>query len=215
MSNSIHFNGIDGGDNASNKEGRQKNHQTEYSTVDLNQSPVLYNVDANNNNNNNNNINNSKYTSFINQDDHSSNDLGQSSCQQSVQNHQTAAKSTSLMTLDFVKNWGKSTFKCTKQMLTERLGKANRTVDADLEAKIEHLAETKRKYEQILDISRRMTNQFYFFINSQKQLGDLFADLSHKNLDLQNEFRANSEVQKSLFKNGEVLLSMCIFSCLN
>jgi hypothetical protein len=189
MSNGMHF--INGTEAVSKNEDLSG----QYSTIDLNQSASY--IDLNNNSDAMNGK--SKYTSFFDED----NNKRPTGNDQATMPQPTKP----FMTLELVKKWSKSTFKCTKQLLTERLGKANRTVDADLEAKIESLRETKRKYEQILDISQKMTHHFFQLFNSQKQLGELFHDLSHKNLDLQNEFTVNSEVQKSLFRNGEILLS--------
>jgi hypothetical protein len=40
-------------------------------------------------------------------------------------------------TIDKLKQWGRSTYKCTKQTIYERLGKTTRTVDVELDNQIE------------------------------------------------------------------------------
>ncbi|UYV64125.1 ARFIP1 [Cordylochernes scorpioides] len=47
--------------------------------------------------------------------------------------------------IDSLKQWSISAYKCTRQILQEKLGKGSRTVDAELEARIEALRETQRK----------------------------------------------------------------------
>ncbi|XP_008331447.1 arfaptin-2b isoform X1 [Cynoglossus semilaevis] len=113
--------------------------------------------------------------------------------------------------LETVKKWGLNTYKCTKQMLSERFGRASRTVDLELEAQIEVLRDTKRKYENVLRLARALTNHFYNMVQTQHALGDTFADLSQKSPELRDEFGYNAETQKLLCKNGETLLGAVNF----
>lgn len=46
--------------------------------------------------------------------------------------------------LDHFKHWSISTYKCTKQAVYEHLGKCERTVDADMEQKIDMLRQQVR-----------------------------------------------------------------------
>ena len=91
-------------------------------------------------------------------------------------------------------------------MVSERFGKGSRTVDLELEAQIEALRDTQRKYANILRLARAMTNHFYHVVQTQRAMGDCFSELSQKSPELQEEFAYNSETQKALCKNGEVLL---------
>ncbi|MGH0157317.1 UNVERIFIED_CONTAM: hypothetical protein FKN15_033109 [Acipenser sinensis] len=113
--------------------------------------------------------------------------------------------------LDIVKKWGINTYKCTKQMISERFGRGLRTVDLELEAQIDVLRDTKRKYENILRLARALTNHFYSMVQTQRALGDTFSDLSQKSPELQDEFGYNAETQKLLCKNGETLLGAINF----
>ncbi|XP_018103311.1 arfaptin-2 isoform X3 [Xenopus laevis] len=112
---------------------------------------------------------------------------------------------------DLVKKWGINTYKCTKQMISERFGRGTRTVDLELETQIELLRDTKRKYEGVLHLARALTAHFYSLVQTQRALGDAFSDLSQKSPELQEEFGYNAETQKLLCKNGETLLGAVNF----
>uniref|UniRef100_A0AAQ4REZ1 ADP-ribosylation factor interacting protein 2b n=1 Tax=Gasterosteus aculeatus aculeatus TaxID=481459 RepID=A0AAQ4REZ1_GASAC len=94
-----------------------------------------------------------------------------------------ATRGVAVEKLETVKKWGLNTYKCTKQMISERFGRGSRTVDMELEAQIE----------------------------TQHALGDTFADLSQKSPELRDEFGYNAETQKLLCKNGETLLGAINF----
>ncbi|XP_067254012.1 arfaptin-2b isoform X1 [Chanodichthys erythropterus] len=122
-----------------------------------------------------------------------------------------ATKGIAVEKFDIMKKWGLNTYKCTKQMISERFGRGSRTVDLELEAQIEVLRETKRKYENVLHLARALTNHFYSMVQTQHALGDTFADLSQKSPELRDEFGYNAETQKLLCKNGETLLGAINF----
>ncbi|XP_062309400.1 arfaptin-2b isoform X2 [Osmerus eperlanus] len=122
-----------------------------------------------------------------------------------------ASRGVAVEKLDFVKKWGLNTYKCTKQMISERFGRGSRTVDLELEAQIDVLRDTKRKYENVLRLARALTNHFYSMVQTQHALGDTFADLSQKSPELRDEFGYNAETQKLLCKNGETLLGAVNF----
>ncbi|NXG50513.1 ARFP2 protein, partial [Psilopogon haemacephalus] len=113
--------------------------------------------------------------------------------------------------LESVRKWSINTYKCTKQLLSERFGRGSRTVDLELEAQVELLRETKRKYEGVLQLAQALTAQLCSLLQTQHALGDAFADLSQKSPELQEEFGYNAETQKLLCKNGEALLGAVNF----
>ncbi|XP_030237707.1 arfaptin-2 isoform X5 [Gadus morhua] len=121
------------------------------------------------------------------------------------------ARGVAVEKLDSVKKWGINTYKCTKQMLSERFGRGSRTVDLELEAQIEVLRETKVKYEQVLRLATALISHFNNMVQTQQALGDSFADLSQKSPELQDEFGYNAETQKLLCKNGDSLLGAINF----
>ncbi|XP_027027596.1 arfaptin-2b isoform X1 [Tachysurus fulvidraco] len=122
-----------------------------------------------------------------------------------------AARGVAVEKFDMMKKWSLNTYKCTKQMISERFGRGSRTVDLELEAQIEVLRDTKRKYENVLHLARALTNHFYSMVQTQHALGDTFADLSQKSPELRDEFGYNAETQKLLCKNGETLLGAINF----
>ncbi|XP_062872619.1 arfaptin-2a [Trichomycterus rosablanca] len=122
-----------------------------------------------------------------------------------------AARGIAVEKFDSVKKWSISTYKCTKQMFSERFGRGSRTVDLELEAQIDVLRETKLKYEHTLTLAQALTTHFYNVVQTQQALGDTFADLSQKSPELQDEFGYNAETQRLLCKNGETLLGAINF----
>ncbi|XP_077064202.1 arfaptin-2a isoform X3 [Siphateles boraxobius] len=122
-----------------------------------------------------------------------------------------ATRGVAVEKFDSVKKWSINTYKCTKQMFSERFGRGTKTVDMELEAQIDVLRETKLKYECILRLARDLTNHFYNMVQTQQALGDTFADLSQKSPELQDEFGYNAETQRLLCKNGETLLGAINF----
>ncbi|KAI2804922.1 Arfaptin-1 [Blomia tropicalis] len=122
--------------------------------------------------------------------------------------------------IDALKEWSLSTFKCTKQMLNEKLGKCTRTVDVELENEIEKLRDTQHKYESILKLSRDMGNQYATIIVQQnamyEHLNELAmretksslssADNFERHNTLSGDFKQNAEMMRSIAKNGEKLL---------
>lgn len=113
--------------------------------------------------------------------------------------------------IDTIKNWSISTYKCTRQLMMEKLGKSTRTVDSELEAQIEQLRDTQRKYLQILRLTRALTSHFHHVVQTQHCLSEAFSDLAQKSPELQEEFMYNSDTQRSLTKNGELLLAALNF----
>ncbi|XP_059488589.1 arfaptin-2 isoform X2 [Neocloeon triangulifer] len=113
--------------------------------------------------------------------------------------------------METVKNWGISTYKCTRQLVLEKLGKSTRTVDTELETQIEQLRDTQRKYANILRLARALSSHFHHVVQTQHALGEAFSELAQKSPELQEEFLYNSESQRCLTKNGEALLSALHF----
>jgi len=109
------------------------------------------------------------------------------------------------------KSWSLRTYRCTKQLIAERMGHGTRTVDLELEARIEILRDTKIKYENVVALATAFSNHFCSMIQTQKVIGEAFGELSSKSQDLQEEFQYNAETQHILAKNGETLLAALKF----
>lgn len=113
--------------------------------------------------------------------------------------------------IDHLKKWSISTYKCTRQYLSEKFGKGTKTVDTELETQIQVLRETQIRYVNLLKQAKQMTLHFQNMVQTQKSLGDTFADLGMKSPELQDEFTYNADAQKTLVKNGEILLGALQF----
>ncbi|XP_048837345.1 arfaptin-2-like isoform X2 [Brienomyrus brachyistius] len=122
-----------------------------------------------------------------------------------------APRGVAVEKFDIMKRWGINTYKCTRQMISERFGRGQRTVDLELEAQIDVLRDTRQKYEQVLRLARELSAHLYSLLQTQHALGDTFADLSQKSPELQDEFGYNAETQRLLCKNGEILLGAINF----
>ena len=111
--------------------------------------------------------------------------------------------------LEKFKDWSIITFKCAKQLISERFGRGSKTVDLDMSVKIDCLHDTHHKYCNVLRLARLLTQHYCQVVQTQRALGQSFSDLAQTSVDLQDEFRCNSETQTALALNGEILLSMC------
>ncbi|XP_043969700.1 arfaptin-1 isoform X2 [Gambusia affinis] len=120
-------------------------------------------------------------------------------------------KNPAMEKLDLVRKWSINTYKCTRQILSEKLGRGSKTVDLELEAQIELLRENKRKYQNVIKLAQALASQLSQIMQTQKQLGDAFADLSLKSPELHEEFGYNADTQRLLSKNGETLLAAINF----
>ncbi|XP_039996749.1 arfaptin-1-like [Xiphias gladius] len=107
--------------------------------------------------------------------------------------------------LQKVCKWSISTYKCTRQALSERLGRGSRTVDLDLEPRLELLRDDRQRYDHMTKLAQTLANQLAQFTVTQKTLGDAFTELSVKTPMLHVEFGVNAEAQKFLSKSGETL----------
>ena len=113
--------------------------------------------------------------------------------------------------IDHLKKWSISTYKCTRQYLSEKFGKGTKTVDTEIETQIQVLRETQLRYISLLKLARQMMQHFQNMVQTQKNLGDSLADLGMKSPELQDEFTYNADAQKTLVKNGEILLGALQF----
>uniref|UniRef100_A0A8C9ZIS4 AH domain-containing protein n=1 Tax=Sander lucioperca TaxID=283035 RepID=A0A8C9ZIS4_SANLU len=107
--------------------------------------------------------------------------------------------------LERVRKWSIATYKCTRQALSEKLGRGSRTVDLDLEPRLELLKDDRQRYDNVTKLAQTLANQLAQFSVTQKTLGDAFSDLSVKTPTLHVEFGVNAEAQKFLSKSGESL----------
>lgn len=113
--------------------------------------------------------------------------------------------------MDALKKWTVSTFKYTKQMVSEKMGRRTRTVDTELEKHIQSLRETQLRYNNLLKLAKQFSLQFQNILVTQKLLGEAFTELSVKSPDLQEEYNQNADLQKVISKSGDTLVSALTF----
>jgi len=113
--------------------------------------------------------------------------------------------------MEALKKWTVSTYKYTKQMVSEKMGRRTRTVDTEMEKHIQGLRETQARYAGLLKIAQTFANQFKNIVATEKQLAEAFTELSLKSPDLQDEFSQNAALQKVVSKNGETLIAALTF----
>ncbi|KAM7366583.1 hypothetical protein PAMP_016015 [Pampus punctatissimus] len=107
--------------------------------------------------------------------------------------------------LQRVRKWSISTYKCTRQALSEKLGRGSRTVDLDLEHRLELLKDDRQRFDHMTKLVQTLANQLAQFTVTQKTLGDTFNELSLKTPTLHVEFGVNAEAQRFISKSGETL----------
>ncbi|PWA23999.1 hypothetical protein CCH79_00018612 [Gambusia affinis] len=95
----------------------------------------------------------------------------------------------------------------TRQALAERMGRGSRTVDLDLEPRLELLRDDRQRYDHMTKLAQTLANQFAQFSITQKTMADAFTELSFKTKNLHVEFDMNAEAQKFLSKSTETLQS--------
>lgn len=104
-----------------------------------------------------------------------------------------------------VRKWSITTYKCTRQALSEKLGRGSRTVDLELERRLEVLREDRQRYEHITKVAQTLANQLAQITVTQKTLGNAFNELRVKTPALNVEFGLNADAQNFLSKSNETL----------
>ncbi|XP_011471701.1 arfaptin-1-like isoform X2 [Oryzias latipes] len=104
-----------------------------------------------------------------------------------------------------VRKWSINKFKCTRQALSEKLGRGSKTVDLELEPRLDLLKDDRQRYDHMTKLAQSLANQLAQFSATQKSLGDAFTELSSKSPELHVEFGVNAEAQKHLSKSTEAL----------
>ncbi len=114
-----------------------------------------------------------------------------------------------------LKDWSNHQYKVGKQLLSEKFGRGTRTVDPQLDARIESLKETQRKYAQLIILTTQFHTNMTQMVETQKSLAEHFAFMSVRAPELHTEFHYNAESQKCVSRNGETLLQAVSFFLTN
>ena len=124
----------------------------------------------------------------------------------------TRDRSTSV---DRLREWSVTTYKCTRQILSERFGRGSKTIDTQLDFQVQQLRDIQHKYADIIRLARQLSAQLFTVFQTHRALGDAFGEQSARSSELHDEFKYNSDTQRLLFKNGETLLSAINFFVAN
>ncbi|XP_053201475.1 arfaptin-2-like [Panonychus citri] len=104
--------------------------------------------------------------------------------------------------IEAIKEWSITTFKCTKQLVNEKLGKVQRTIDTGLESEIDKLRETQKKYSHILRIARDMSSMYSSLVQQQILLYESLSDLSLKEPKVDTKISSSSSSVTSNVSGG-------------
>ncbi|KAI6215421.1 hypothetical protein M3Y94_00383400 [Aphelenchoides besseyi] len=113
---------------------------------------------------------------------------------------QIAAKAESL------KNWTVSCFKTTKQSVFEKLGKVERTVDTDMENRIQTLNDLHNRYRNVYNAAKTFMNNYIATNNAQRSLAETFYQLSIRELDLKETLTDHSEMLRLNCNQGDAFV---------
>jgi len=108
--------------------------------------------------------------------------------------------------MEVIKKWTVQHYKYTKQLLTERMGHATKTVDKELDDRIEELRQSKLQYGTLLKESRILLTRFEAVVKSHREMRAQFQGLIAQTPSLQHELQTNATTQSILERNGEALL---------
>ncbi|XP_067943913.1 arfaptin-2-like isoform X2 [Watersipora subatra] len=110
-----------------------------------------------------------------------------------------------------VKDFSIDTFRTTKQLFSEIMGKGARTVDPKVDVAISELRVLQATYVKLIDEVTRMQSCFSNFVYTQKCVTNVLGELALREPKLSSDFNMNAESQKLLIVNGEQLLGALNF----
>jgi len=108
--------------------------------------------------------------------------------------------------LEQIKKWTVQNYKFTKQLVSEKFGHTTKTVDKDLDDRIEELRASKIQYGNMLREARVMYARFEALLTTHRNIRAQFQSLISHAPELQDQLQANATTQSILEKNGEGLL---------
>lgn len=111
----------------------------------------------------------------------------------------TAAK------IDSLKKWTVSTYKNTKHLCMEQMGKLEKTVDKELEERIDGLRDLKKCYLEVLSTANHFSNYMAMANNMQRSMANAFCELASKETTIAKELNLQSELLGLMAQNNEPL----------
>ncbi|CAG5108603.1 Oidioi.mRNA.OKI2018_I69.chr1.g3871.t2.cds [Oikopleura dioica] len=107
-----------------------------------------------------------------------------------------------------LKDWGLKTYRCTKQMYNERTGKGTRTVDFQLDEKIQKIKNTKARYTRLLELTSSLAAQLTAIKGTHKAMSEVFNDLTRQQPELMGELSVNGSVYHHITDQGDTLIKV-------
>lgn len=108
--------------------------------------------------------------------------------------------------LEQIKKWTITNYRYTKQLVSEKLGHANKTLDQELEDRIGELKVGRVQYQSLLKEARTLQARYDALLSSHRNLRSQFQTLIAHAPELQDQLQACATTQNILEKNGEGLL---------
>ena len=110
-----------------------------------------------------------------------------------------------------IRDWSVQRLKVTRQVLSERFGRGLKTVDPDLDDRLNRIRDMQTKYGHLISLTGHLQLHFQQVVDTQQSLAEHFAFLSVRCPELHTEFVYNSDAQKKMAKNGTALLDSMKF----
>lgn len=108
--------------------------------------------------------------------------------------------------VESIKNWTVTKFKTTKQSVFEQLGKVEKTIDTEMDAKINNLRDIHQRYRDVYTAAKNYCETFTTLVHNQRMLAESFYQLSLKEAEIKHNLTEQSEVLRGYSHNGEELL---------
>ncbi|KAH7701667.1 Arfaptin-like domain containing protein, partial [Aphelenchoides avenae] len=107
--------------------------------------------------------------------------------------------------LDKLKKWTVTTYKTTKQSVFEQLGKVDKTVDKELETKIDDLRELHRRYKEVSSTAQAFATHLTQTNTLQRSLAEAMYQLSLREDSLKTDL-SMGDTLRSVCHNGDQFL---------
>ncbi|CAD5215944.1 unnamed protein product [Bursaphelenchus okinawaensis] len=108
--------------------------------------------------------------------------------------------------VESIKNWTVNRFKTTKHSVFEQLGKVEKTIDTDMDSRINNLKDLHNRYRDVLTAAKTYSDHIQALNTSQRILSESIYQLSLKENDLKQTLTDRSEVLRAFSHNGDALI---------
>ena len=113
---------------------------------------------------------------------------------------------------DKVANEAAKTFRVTKQMIGERYGQATRTIDQEVQEKMQEMLHRRDKYKKLQTLASTLTKDYAKFAQSQLNFGECLKDVGVNTPELHDLLiqigKLKTILQREEFINREVYLQL-------